>query len=183
MIAHLSYSSISSYLTCGRAWKYHYIDKLPEPTTPALLFGSAFHNTIEEIVKAKTIGDSHQDAKEAFKKHFSAEVESAKEVDWQDTSFADQLKLADRILKDDDIITTIHSLRAKVDKDNIPMIERKVVLSVPGVDVPILGFIDIILDDGTPSDFKTASKMWSQAQAEKQMQCIPCERHGCAAYH
>ena len=49
-IGHLSYSSIGSYLTCSRAWKYHYIDKLPEPTTPALIFGSAIHDTVEKSV-------------------------------------------------------------------------------------------------------------------------------------
>jgi len=49
-ITHLSYSSINSYLMCGRAWKYHYIDKIETLTAPALVFGSAFHNMAEKYV-------------------------------------------------------------------------------------------------------------------------------------
>ena len=56
-IDHLSYSSIGSYLTCFRAWKYHYIDKLPEPTTPALIFSSAIHDTVEKLISANTVGN------------------------------------------------------------------------------------------------------------------------------
>jgi hypothetical protein len=39
---HLSYSSISSYLGCGQNWKFHYKDEIKTPTSPELVFGSAF---------------------------------------------------------------------------------------------------------------------------------------------
>ena len=48
---HLSYSSISTWLMCPRSWKYRYLDRVPVPTSPALMFGSAFHNTVEEYLR------------------------------------------------------------------------------------------------------------------------------------
>lgn len=172
MIEHLSYSSISSYLTCSRAWKYHYIDKLPEPVSPALMFGSAFHDTLEEIVGKNTIGEKPKQAHELFVSNFARHVENNELIDWQDTSHNDQISLAARMLNTSVIINEIHKLRAKVDSDGKPIIERKVELQVPDVPIPIIGYIDIILDDNTPADFKTASRAWSQDQAEKQTQSL-----------
>lgn len=50
MIDHLSYSSISMYLDCPEAWRRKYIEKEPSVSSPALAFGSAFHDTLEQIV-------------------------------------------------------------------------------------------------------------------------------------
>ena len=172
MIEHLSYSSISSYLLCSRNWKHHYIDKLPEATTPALMFGSAIHDTVEELVTNNTLEQEAADPVKTFTKSFAGKIAEAESIDWQDTSEGDQLKLATKILNTPEIINELNAIRAKVNSDGQPMIERKVELSVPGVDVPIIGYIDIILDDGTPADFKTASRAWSQSQADNSMQSL-----------
>lgn len=172
MIEHLSYSSITSYLTCSRNWRYHYVDKLPEATTPALMFGSAIHNTVEALITANTQGENAVNPVESFTKSFAEKIAETEIIDWQDTSEGDQLRLATKILNTPEIVSELNALRAKVDSDGVPMIERKVELSVPGVDVPVIGYIDIILDDGTPADFKTASRAWSQLQADNSMQSL-----------
>jgi hypothetical protein len=38
------------YLRCGRAWEYKYVAKVETPTSPALVFGSAFHNAAEAFI-------------------------------------------------------------------------------------------------------------------------------------
>jgi predicted RecB family nuclease len=43
-------------------------------------------------------------------------------------------------------------------------------LHIPGVSVPIVGFIDMIQNDGVPIDIKTASKRWSQDKADNSLQ-------------
>lgn len=178
-IDHLSYSSIGSYLTCSRAWKYHYIDKLPEPTTPALIFGSAIHDTVEKLISANTVSNeatsnplSMQGAGEMFRELYQARLEKETDIDWQGTTIEDQLRLGERILTTPEVFENLNRLRAKINADDEPMIERRVELSVPGVDVPIIGFIDIVLSDGTPADFKTAARAWTQGQAENSMQSL-----------
>ena len=51
-----------------------------------------------------------------------------------------------------------------------PIIEKYITLTVPGVPVPIIGYIDMIESDGIPCDFKTSSKSWNQDQANSEMQ-------------
>jgi len=43
-------------------------------------------------------------------------------------------------------------------------------LRVPGVPVPVIGYIDLILDDGTPADLKTSKMSWSEAKAADSLQ-------------
>ena len=52
------------------------------------------------------------------------------------------------------------------------MIERKVELRVPGVPVPVIGYIGVILEDGTPADFKTSARSWTQDQANNSLQTL-----------
>jgi len=49
-------------------------------------------------------------------------------------------------------------------------IERKVELRVPGVPIPVIGYIDIIADDGVPGDFKTSAKSWTNGKAADELQ-------------
>lgn len=178
-IDHLSYSSISSYLTCSRAWKHHYIDKLPEPTTPALIFGSAIHDTVEKLISDNTLetGEpsnplSMAGASVIFRELYQARLEKETDIDWRGITIKEQLCLGERILTTPEVFENLNRLRAKINADGEPMIERKVELSVPDVGVPVIGYIDIVLADGTPADFKTASRAWTQTQAENSMQSL-----------
>ena len=74
MIEHLSYSSISSYLLCGRSWRFKYIDKVPTLPTSSLILGSAVHDTIEKFV-----GEPGQSATEIFEKSWAATLRKIRE--------------------------------------------------------------------------------------------------------
>ena len=165
MIEHLSYSSISSYLGCGANWKYHYIDQVPTLTSPELVFGSAFHGTVESFV-----GNNHQgDLATLWQEKWGKQLECDQKVDWgTDTPefFRDEGK---RILSHKDIQAGIFSIKA-AKSDQGAKIEQKVELHVPGVPLPVIGYIDIITEDGIPGDFKTSGKSWSADKALNEMQ-------------
>ena len=57
---HLSYSSISTYLLCGNAWRLRYLERVAAPVSVALPMGSAFHGVIEFYIKAETEPDDTQ---------------------------------------------------------------------------------------------------------------------------
>ena len=54
--------------------------------------------------------------------------------------------------------------------DGRPTIEKRITLQVPGVEVPIIGYIDLITEDGVPCDIKTASRAWYAKKAHDEMQ-------------
>jgi hypothetical protein len=59
----LSISQHNKGVSCGRAWKYHYVDKLrPENQSSALLFGTA----VETGINALILGKSDEEVLETF---------------------------------------------------------------------------------------------------------------------
>ncbi|MEZ0396811.1 MAG: PD-(D/E)XK nuclease family protein [Anaerolineales bacterium] len=164
MIEHLSYSSVSMYLDCPEAWRRKYIAKEPTRTTSALAFGSAFHGTIERMIQ-----DSQRDWQNVWREEFGkAFTEVALE---QDETPEQHYNEGVRMLSNSDVQAAIATIKPRHD-DAGAMIERKVELHVPGVPVPVIGYIDVILEDGTPADFKTSARSWTQEQANNSLQTL-----------
>jgi hypothetical protein len=163
---HLSYSSISSYLSCAAAWKYHYLDKVPTPTSPELVFGSAFHSTIEEYIK----GAHQANLVDLWQTSWTRHVEATPQISWSDSPES-YCNTGIRMFTSPEITNGILSIKAMKGETG-PVIEKKVELRVPGVPVPIVGYIDIITEDGIPGDFKTSSKSWTSDKAVNEMQPI-----------
>lgn len=148
MIDHLSYSSISKYLKCGKQWKYKYLEKLSEEKSEALEFGSAWHEMINfRLQENKPLEDCWMMAHE--------------EVVLSEESFL----LGIKMLTSEKITHTIQGLKVNPEHS-----ELETELHVPGVPIPIVGFIDAIGLDGVPIDFKTSGKKWSQEQADTDLQ-------------
>jgi hypothetical protein len=161
MIEHLSYSSISLYLDCPEAWRRKYIAQEPTKKTSALAFGSAFHGTIERMIQS-TQYDWASIWSEEFGKAFQ-------DITWESGETPEQhYNEGVRLLSHEDVKTAIQSIQPK-SSDHI---EKKVELRVPGVPVPVIGYIDIILADGTPADFKTSARSWTQDQANNSLQTL-----------
>jgi len=191
-LSHLSYSSISSYLSCGAKWNYHYIQKVPALTSTNLVFGSAWHNTIEKFLEMRAVPTKNEKGEEIKpdlqtlwmekwreettiespvmdgEKVVEVKREPRKDIDWgMDTpeSFCND---GIRMLNDKDIQDGILSIQPVVDQDGA-RIERKLELHVPGVPIPIIGYLDIMTANG-PADFKTSSKSWSADKAAEEIQ-------------
>lgn len=161
-IDHLSYSSVSLYTTCGRAWCYKYIENAPTKASPALVFGSAMHAVIEG-----QIGGSELDPVADWQRTWAAKVEGITfDTDASESLCNDGI----RMLTAPAVLDGIRAVRVMHDQAGDPMIEKMVQLQVPGVPVPVIGYIDLITEDGVPGDIKTSAKSWSQDQAQNEMQ-------------
>lgn len=161
MIEHLSYSSISTYLSCGWYWKMKYIDKKPTTTSPELVFGSAFHNTVENFLLPQNT--EQQSLLTLWQQKWTEQI-GKDEINWgiehtPESYFNEGV----RMLGNKDIQEGIAVIKAKE-------IECKVELRVPAVPVPIVGYIDVITQDGVPGDFKTSKASWSNDKALGEMQ-------------
>ena len=161
MIDHLSYSSISSYLYCAAAWRFHYLNKVETPTSPELVFGSAFHNTIEHF-----IAGGHQGSLvDLWQENWAKQLEQNPEITWEKDTPEGYCNQGIRMLSHPDIQQGILSIKGE-------RIETKVELQVPGVPVPVVGYIDIITEDGLPADFKTSKSAWTVDKALNETQPI-----------
>jgi putative RecB family exonuclease len=186
-LKHLSYSSINTYLSCPAMWKFRYIDKLPSFGNPNLFFGSVWHNTIEEYISVSATGT--EALLDIYKKRWAAQLEKEGEnMNWIDTYTGESVEdktyeEGERWIKGKIKTDTGHEVmteyldtikpkaRKKGGEDEKPLyVEEFVSLNVPGVPIPIIGFIDVITADDIPTDFKTSGKSWGEKRAADEMQ-------------
>lgn len=175
-VEHLSYSSIALYQTCPAAWRFRYVDKVQTAPAPALVFGSAFHGAIEYMLRRKVEGRKIDGPStwEAAWDHALADAEQAAhlagaEITWDNGG-------PERLYQDG--LTMLgHPGTAAFLADCEPLVvngqlkmEERVDLHVPGVPVPIIGYIDLLDREGIPTDFKTAGRAWTEEQAQKETQ-------------
>lgn len=177
-ITHLSYSSITLFLDCPEAWYRKYIAKEPTFSTPNLVFGSAFHGTIEHMVQDKNVNplSVYPDhllfyKKSLWQQQWEKAMDGGQEIQWGLDTPEQHFNEGVRLLSNNGILDSIKSIKPAIDNDG-PKIERKVELKVPGVPIPIIGYIDCILDNGMPADFKTSKASWSDAKASDSLQSL-----------
>lgn len=180
-LRHLSYSSISAYLSCPRLWKFRYIEKLPTAGSPNLFFGSVWHNAIEEYISVNATG---RDALvDMYKSHWERQLErEGDKMIWSDQEKQDTFDQGFMWITNEidagghnDMASFLDTIKPKQRKnageDEKPLyVEERVNLMVPGVPIPIIGYIDVITEDEIPTDFKTSSKSWNAKRAEDEMQ-------------
>jgi hypothetical protein len=165
MIDHLSFSSISLYLDCGEAWRRKYIAQEPTKKNTALAFGSAWHGTLERMIQ-----ESHPDVNAIWGEEFTKAFTDDIYLELAETK-EQHCNEGVRMLANKDVLSAIQAIKPKFDEQGA-MIERKVELRVPGVGVPVIGYIDVILEDGTPADFKTSARAWSDDKAAGSLQSL-----------
>lgn len=149
---------------CPESWRRHYIEGQKEPTSIALIFGSAVHDTIEKYVV--TGGDLAM----IWDNKITEQIDNTAEIDWGTETAQGLAAEGKRILTAPNIASFIEGIRAGYNPKRERSIERRVELRIPGVPIPVIGYIDIILDDGVPADFKTAARMWPEDKAGQEMQ-------------
>lgn len=164
---HLSYSSISSYLLCPESWRRHYILREKTPTATSLFLGSAVHNTIEAYVR--NLGS---DLPSIWQEQYAEQLqfEGVDDIDWGTDTPEGLAEDGARILRAPKVAKLLDEIKANYDPTRESSIERRVELRVPGVSVPVIGYVDIITKDGVPGDFKTAACMWSNDKATGDLQ-------------
>lgn len=164
MIEHLSYSSINTFLSCPEHWQRKYLLRQPTDTTPELVFGTAVHQAIEQ----------HLSDGAPLLDHWHLAWQRATEgqtivwgVDTPEHHFNEGI----RILGDSRIRATLGALTVDRD-DQGPRIERQVTLRVPGVPIPVIGYVDLVTADKVPGDIKTAGRAWTADRARNELQSL-----------
>lgn len=169
-VEHLSYSSINLFNMCPRAWRFKYVDG--EPTVPgvALAFGSAFHATIEGHIVDKVDDKEPRPLVEIWSGQWQRQVEERGHlVKWDGSTPEEMHNLGVHMFSAKEVEKVVLSMVAGQYGDG-PAVELEVDFRVPGVPVPITGWIDMIEADGVPVDFKTSARAWSASQAQGELQ-------------
>ena len=173
-LRNLSHSSIKTFNQCAR--KFLLKNQLPrQPTSPAFLIGRAFHKTIETMIRNKEdvgLEESKRNLNQYWETSWESslgEAEQKEGIDWECTSPEQNKGVGTLMLMVPEIIEALCKLRPQTDEAGI-YLERRVELRVPGVPIPVIGYIDMKDDMGTLVEFKTAGRAWSDNQATREVQ-------------
>jgi hypothetical protein len=164
---HLSASSIGMLMRCPRQFQHRYLRGEKERPGGALVIGSFFHETLEWNYRQKI--DSHRDQPLSDAVQYLNDVAIPQVVeenggpDWisWDTTFDDARSDAQRI--------TGAYYRQVVPRIQPVVVEEKFSLDVPGVEVPVIGYIDLADTDRT-IDTKTGKQVSRKVKPSWQLQ-------------
>lgn len=159
---HLSVSQINMYLRCPAQYKFRYIDGLILPPKTALTKGKSVHKGIEHNYTQKI--ETFQDVKlSEVQEVTAAEFEAlAPETDFEG---ADPGKVKDETIS---LVTLYHKNVAPTVQP--VAVEQKVEVEFENTPYTLLGYIDVLDDNGYIRDTKTAAKSPSENEVNKSLQ-------------
>jgi CRISPR/Cas system-associated exonuclease Cas4 (RecB family) len=168
---HISPSQIKTYLSCGRKYKYKYVEGLvPEKVSFALPFGRAFHQTIADInlYRKQHTNMNHEDAYKLFKETFERELTTSETpVTFEDGEDTETLvSYADGMLK-------LYTEHIQSLKTNVIAVEHELEYPIEGTDYLFTGIVDTIESDNTGIcivELKTTGRMWSDSTVDYDIQ-------------
>jgi CRISPR/Cas system-associated exonuclease Cas4 (RecB family) len=152
-LKHLSYSNISTYLRCPRAWWLHYVQGKRGPASNALSYGTAVHRILQERFSG---GDP-----DIQKCVLEAAIKD-RLPDFPVHEVSEEIRI---ILQDPAVSHILNGIVAQT-----PNIEVYVEYMVPDVPVPVIGFIDVVQNNGVPLDIKTSRYAWNEDRAARELQ-------------
>lgn len=186
-IRHLSQSSLALYADCAKLWSGLYLDHLPRTRSAPLVIGSAFDAVLERALRAKaTAGDPvpvtpqtllarwagawREQLDGGGSQRVGAWGERPPEpIVWGDESEAQAEASGRALLLAPETAALLRELRPALEPAG-PALQRRITLTLPGVGVPVIGYLDAVLHDGTPCDFKTARRPWREDKAFRELQ-------------
>lgn len=161
-VDHLSYSQISSFLRCPRAWAADKLEGKRSQPSSALIKGSTVDRVSTAVWRDRI---SREDALHLAEDEFARQVEAQggrDAIDWSSQSYAGALdssiNMADAFVRELSPLVEPQDVQVRV--------ERK----IPGTDRYLLGFIDAVGDDDWLIDVKTGSRRMPQADADTDVQ-------------
>ena len=174
----MSPSSLGLLSDCSRLWAARYRDGKASPRTPALLFGSAFDATVEWLLARKWAGrwSTAEEVAQQFARCWENEMERSEPVDWDGRPAASFLHDGIALCTAPATLACLRGLDPAPHPDDAgaPALQVRVELNVPGVPVPVVGYVDAILRDGPGRlllvDFKTARRRWPRGRERKELQ-------------
>ena len=155
----ISVSQVSAYLACPLKYRFQYVDKIPRPWRAAgMAFGTSVHAAVEWFHKARMFGRSPE----------VADVLKIFEGDWYAQN-VEPLVFSERESKDSLTEKAKAMLQLYVESVNGVM---PVAVEQPGEvwDVRLRGIIDLVEEDETLVDLKTAGRTLEAGGLERHLQ-------------
>ena len=168
---HLSVSSVNSYIDCGLQYKFSKIEKLkPDFLSDNLIFGSSIHRILAEFNQEKMIGNvlSSDELETMFKKDWER---SAKDKD--DIQYSKGKSY--RVLLNQGVKLLTEFRKSVPEDDNIILaIEEPFEFYIEGLDIPLIGVMDLVEEDPDGSliitDYKTSKRAMAISEVDKNFQ-------------
>lgn len=150
---HLSPSSLKLWMRCRESWRRKYLDHATEPSSHYFVWGAAHNFALVETNYAQKITSGVdlplEDVKLAFAEGMDRKIAKDGEVDWGKTS-AGEVK--------DGGVALVAAYHTLISPSVQPIaVEEHFTLDVPGVPVPLTGYLDVLTADRT-LELKTAAK-------------------------
>ncbi|MBN1197119.1 MAG: PD-(D/E)XK nuclease family protein [Candidatus Aminicenantes bacterium] len=154
---HLSYSQIRTYLICPRKYEYAYIREISVPLNDKLLLGTVFHIVLEWYFRERISGAlPGQNQAEDFYADSFQRFSREQPVRWDDPR--------DHVYKRGYALVR-HFFRELAPQFNPLMVEKELNTPLEGYPVELRGVIDLVEQDLSITDFKTATARWSRNRA------------------
>lgn len=170
-ITHLSASAINDYTECGLLFKLGRIEKVPMEFTPDTLeFGSAVHKALAVFYEEKMTGNifSSKELGDLFETHWKDAVANHPDIKYGKGKSFDLLRTHGRELLD------AYYRSLPDDPYTVLAVEEYFEFYIEGLDVPLIGYIDLMEEDASGTiiitDWKTAAKAYTFDEVNKNFQ-------------
>ncbi len=172
MLSHISYSSLSMALKCGEQLRRRYFLGQIIPPAVAMGMGRGIHKASEINLKQKVVTkkdipktDMIDAARDAFIDCFKNGVYLAPEEVGQKEALLNEAFNKTRLLTELYADTTAFMIEPLT-------VEDRFLIDIPGVDLPLMGFIDCVEHGALITDLKATSKSWPKNKIEVDMQPV-----------
>jgi putative RecB family exonuclease len=168
---HLSHSSINAYMECGLYYKFSKIDKLkPQFTSDNLVYGITVHRVLADFHQERLIGKllSADELCDLFAKYWKQAAENKEYIKYSKNNSYDSILSGGKAL-----LSAYHRHLPK-DLYTIVAIEEPFSITFDGLDVPIIGVMDLVEEDSAGTivitENKTSARAYSNSQIDKNLQ-------------
>lgn len=172
-VPHLSASAISQYMDCGLAYKFAKVDRLePEFMPDTMLFGIIIHRTLENYYTHRKAGNSVKlhDVLECFEALWNTQVNNTDKI-----QFSPDKDPHSYLIEGKELLSVWYDKHPENDFKVIG-VEEGFVFHVPEIDIPVIGYIDLLEQDESGAiivtDFKTTARAFGRDEIDKNMQML-----------
>jgi putative RecB family exonuclease len=152
---HISPTGAKAYLGCSLRFYFERVACIRRPTSPALHIGKAVHAALQRFHLALWRGEDHspETVSDFFFGVYDALEKDEGPVDWSKTNTREKCR------EDGQRVVAAYLASPEALKENERPRAVEVLLreTVPGLSVPLTGAMDLVEDNFTPVDFKSAA--------------------------
>lgn len=168
---HLSVSSINSYIECGLQYKFSKIEKQkPDFLSDNLVFGSCIHRILAEFNQEKMMGNvlTSDELETMFKQDWERSAKDKEDIEYSKGK-------SYRILLNQGVKLIAEFIKSVPENDNtILAIEEPFEFHIEGLDIPLIGVMDLVEEDPDGSliitDYKTSKRSMAISEVDKNFQ-------------